>query len=93
MIDVVDRHESWSEQANVHRSFPQAETRKSELETLLSTNLVRRQQELEAHYASIDPQAMSTQFEMKRQELSDAKAAVDEANGQLKCKSVPFSLD
>ncbi|OAE21948.1 hypothetical protein AXG93_242s1310 [Marchantia polymorpha subsp. ruderalis] len=62
----------------------EAETRKSELETLLSTNLVRRQQELEAHYASIDPQAMSTQFEMKRQELSDAKAAVDEANGQLK---------
>ncbi|KAL3684701.1 hypothetical protein R1sor_002723 [Riccia sorocarpa] len=62
----------------------EVETRKSDLETLLSTNLVRRQQELEAQYASIDPQAMSAQIQMKRQELSDAKAAVDEANRQFK---------
>ncbi|KAL2642026.1 hypothetical protein R1flu_009613 [Riccia fluitans] len=62
----------------------EVETRKSELETLLSTNLLRRQQELEAHSASIDPQAMSAQIEMKRQELSDAKIAVDETNRQFK---------
>lgn len=77
----------------------QAETTKSELETLLSTNLVRRQQELESQYASIDPQALSAHSQQKRQELTEAKGAVDDATRQLKCElccvvlftCIPFS--
>ncbi len=64
----------------------QAEARKSELEMLLSVNLVRRQQELQAQLLASDTQGLMEDLAVKRQELKDAKAAVDETTRQLKCK-------
>lgn len=66
------------------RNRIETETRKSELETNLSTNLVRRQQELEAQLVSADSESLSAELELKLQELRDAKASVDEAAQQLK---------
>ncbi|GLJ18306.1 hypothetical protein SUGI_0323950 [Cryptomeria japonica] len=66
------------------RARIETETRRSELETNLSTNLVRRQQELEAQLAIADSESLSTELELKRQELRDAKASVDDATQQLK---------
>jgi structural maintenance of chromosome 3 (chondroitin sulfate proteoglycan 6) len=63
------------------------ETRKSELEMLLSVNLVRRQQELQAQLMASDTQGIIDDLAVKRQELKDAKAAVDEATRQLKSKT------
>jgi structural maintenance of chromosome 3 (chondroitin sulfate proteoglycan 6) len=64
----------------------EAEARKSELEMLLSVNLVRRQQELQAQLLASDTQGLMEDLAVKRQELKDAKAAVDETTRQLKCK-------
>jgi hypothetical protein len=64
------------------------ETRKSELEMLLSVNLVRRQQELQAQLMASDTQGIIDDLAVKRQDLKDAKAAVDEATRQLKCELV-----
>jgi structural maintenance of chromosome 3 (chondroitin sulfate proteoglycan 6) len=63
------------------------ETRKSELEMLLSVNLVRRQQELQAQLMASDTQGIIDDLAVKRQDLKDAKAAVDEATHQLKSKT------
>jgi hypothetical protein len=63
------------------------ETRKSELEMLLSVNLVRRQQELQAQLMASDTQGIIDDLAVKRQDLKDAKAAVDEATRQLKSKT------
>ncbi|XP_071736220.1 structural maintenance of chromosomes protein 3-like [Rutidosis leptorrhynchoides] len=60
------------------------ETRKSELETNLSTNLVRRKQELEAVKQSPETESLNTEAEAKRQELQDAKTHVEEVKKQLK---------
>jgi structural maintenance of chromosome 3 (chondroitin sulfate proteoglycan 6) len=65
----------------------EVETRKSELEMLLSVNLVRRQQELQAQLMASDTQGIIDDLAVKRQELKDAKAAVDEATRQLKSKT------
>ncbi|XP_010254292.1 PREDICTED: structural maintenance of chromosomes protein 3 [Nelumbo nucifera] len=62
----------------------ETETRKGELETNLSTNLVRRQQELEAVKLSVENDMLPGEAELKRQELKDAKALVDDATQQLK---------
>ncbi|XP_077226004.1 structural maintenance of chromosomes (SMC) family protein [Tasmannia lanceolata] len=62
----------------------ETETRKGELETNLSTNLVRRQQELEFIIHSADSVVLSKESELKRQELMVAKASVDDATSQLK---------
>ncbi|MCO5576606.1 hypothetical protein L7F22_030421 [Adiantum nelumboides] len=62
----------------------ETETRKSELEAALSTNLVKRQQELEAQISTIDPEALRTDLEKKQEELRTAKVAVDDATRQLK---------
>eukprot|EP00249_Psilotum_nudum_P021227 c28024_g1_i1 orf=174-3791(+) len=62
----------------------ETETRKSELETALSTNLVRRQQELEAQLSAIEPESMSAELEKKQQDLRDGKVSVDGATRQLK---------
>lgn len=62
----------------------ETETRKSELEASLSTNLVKRQQELEAQLSSNDPEVLTVDLEAKRQELLSAKSAVDEATWHLK---------
>ncbi|KAJ4724659.1 Structural maintenance of chromosomes protein [Melia azedarach] len=60
------------------------ETRKAELETNLTTNLMRRKQELEALISSAENDAVPTEAELKRQELEDAKSFVDDARQQLK---------
>ncbi|CAK9192066.1 unnamed protein product [Sphagnum troendelagicum] len=65
----------------------EVETRKSELEMLLSVNLVRRQQELQAQLMASDTQGIIDDLAVKRQDLKDAKAAVDEATRQLKSKT------
>ena len=62
----------------------QAESRKSELEVVLSTNLVKRQQELHAQLAASDSQSLMQDVEVRKQDLKDAKTSVDEAVQQLK---------
>ncbi|KAF5803474.1 putative P-loop containing nucleoside triphosphate hydrolase [Helianthus annuus] len=62
----------------------ETETRKAELETNLSTNLVRRKQELEAVKQSPETDMLNGEAEAKRQELQDAKKAVEEVKRQLK---------
>jgi polyhydroxyalkanoate synthesis regulator phasin len=54
---------------------------------LLSVNLVRRQQELQAQLMASDTQGIIDDLAVKRQDLKDAKAAVDEATRQLKSKT------
>lgn len=60
------------------------ETRKAELETNLSTNLVRRRQELEAVQQSQESDNLNGEVEAKKQELQEAKMAVEEVKKQLK---------
>lgn len=60
------------------------ETRKEELETNLSTNLVRRQQELEVIISSANSDNLPMEADMKRQKLEEANATVDELTQQLK---------
>ncbi|PWA77306.1 RecF/RecN/SMC [Artemisia annua] len=62
----------------------ETETRKAELETNLSTNLVRRKQELEAVKQSPETESLNVEVEAKRQELQDAKIYVEEVKRQLK---------
>lgn len=64
----------------------QTETRQAELETNLSTNLVRRKQELEAIKLSAEPEFLHSEAEVKRQELRDAKFLVDDVTQQLRSK-------
>lgn len=66
----------------------ETETRKGELETNLSTNLVRRQQELEAIILSTETDMLQNEAEQKRQELQEAKSMVEDASGQLKRVSI-----
>ncbi|KAD5960392.1 hypothetical protein E3N88_11864 [Mikania micrantha] len=61
----------------------ETETRKAELETNLSTNLVRRKQELEAVKQSPETDTLNAETEAKRQELQDAKRSVEEVKRQL----------
>lgn len=61
-----------------------AESRKSELEVVLSTNLVKRQQELQAQLAASDSQSLMQDVEVRKQDLKDAKTSVDEAVQQTK---------
>ncbi|KAK3027362.1 hypothetical protein RJ639_040961, partial [Escallonia herrerae] len=62
----------------------ETETRKAELETNQSTNLVRRKNELEAIKLSAEPDMIQNEAEIKRQELRDAKLLVDDIARQLK---------
>ncbi|KAF8406985.1 hypothetical protein HHK36_006106 [Tetracentron sinense] len=62
----------------------ETETRKDELETNLSTNLVRRQQELEAIKLSAETDMLNGEAELKWQEVKDAKASVEDATQHLK---------
>ncbi|MCL7032680.1 hypothetical protein MKW94_027468 [Papaver nudicaule] len=59
------------------------ETRKGELETNLSTNLVRRQQELEAIVSSADDDTLLKEVEQKRQDRTEAKKSFDDATERL----------
>ncbi|XP_059659711.1 structural maintenance of chromosomes protein 3 [Cornus florida] len=69
----------------------EAETRKSELETNLSTNLVRRKQELEAVKLSAETDTLVVEAETKKQELRDAVLLVEDVTQQL--KSVSGTID
>ncbi|POO01413.1 Structural maintenance of chromosomes protein [Trema orientale] len=69
----------------------ETETRKSELETNLTTNLKRRKQELEAIISSAETDNLNGDVEIKRQELYDAKLLVEDATEQL--KRVSESID
>ncbi|KAH9699287.1 Structural maintenance of chromosomes protein 3 [Citrus sinensis] len=60
------------------------ETRKAELETNLTTNLMRRKQELEALISSAENDVMLSEAESKKQELADAKSFVEDARQELK---------
>ncbi|OIW16249.1 hypothetical protein TanjilG_18964 [Lupinus angustifolius] len=63
----------------------ETETRKSELETNLTTNLRRRKQELEAVISSVDADFLDDDVELKgKEELSSAKKLVDDATTQLR---------
>ena len=62
----------------------QIETKKLEIETNLSTNLLRREQELEAVKSSVESEALSAEIELKEKELDEAKSLVDEATEELK---------
>ncbi|GJN35302.1 hypothetical protein PR202_gb24057 [Eleusine coracana subsp. coracana] len=60
------------------------ETRKEELETNLSTNLIRRQKELEAIISSADSRTLPMEAESKEQELKSSKRNLDELTSLLK---------
>ncbi|XP_021715613.1 structural maintenance of chromosomes protein 3-like [Chenopodium quinoa] len=60
------------------------ETKKLELETNLSTNLLRRQQELVDIMSSADDEMLSAEAESNQKEMDEAKSLVDEATEELK---------
>ncbi|KAL6527888.1 Structural maintenance of chromosomes protein 3 [Orobanche minor] len=62
----------------------ETETRKAELEMNLSTNLVRRKDELEAVKLSAETDTLQGEVELKRQDLKDARSLVDQLTQQLK---------
>ncbi|KAL0460858.1 UNVERIFIED_CONTAM: Structural maintenance of chromosomes protein 3 [Sesamum latifolium] len=62
----------------------ETETRKAELEMKLSTNLVRRKEELEAVKLSAETEMLQAEAELKRQELMDANLLVDQLTEKLK---------
>uniref|UniRef100_A0A5B7B119 Structural maintenance of chromosomes protein n=1 Tax=Davidia involucrata TaxID=16924 RepID=A0A5B7B119_DAVIN len=62
----------------------ETETRKAELETNLSTNLVRRKQELEAINLSAENDMLLGEAEVKKQELTDARLLVEDVTQQLR---------
>lgn len=67
------------------------ETKKLEIETNLSTNLLRREQELEAVKSSAESEALSAEIDSKEKELDEAKSLVDETTEEL--KRVSESMD
>ncbi|XP_041992975.1 structural maintenance of chromosomes protein 3-like isoform X2 [Salvia splendens] len=69
----------------------ETETRKAELEMNLSTNLVRRKEELEAVMLSSDTDVLQAEADLKNQELMDANSLVDQLTQEL--KSVTQSID
>ncbi|KAL8479922.1 hypothetical protein ACS0TY_026749 [Phlomoides rotata] len=62
----------------------ETETRKSELEMNLSTNLVKRKEELEAVNQSTETEMLQGEAELKKQELMDANLLVKQLTQQLK---------
>ncbi|PIN05753.1 hypothetical protein CDL12_21707 [Handroanthus impetiginosus] len=76
---------------NCRSNRMETETRKAELEMNLSTNLVRRKEELEAIKLSAETDMLQGEAELKRQELMDANLLVDQLNQQL--KRVTESID
>ncbi|CAM8937744.1 unnamed protein product [Rhodiola kirilowii] len=70
------------------------ETRKAELETNLTTNLVRRKLELEVIVSSEDNDALQLQAEaaLKKQELKDAKLLVSDLTQQFR-RGLSDSID
>ncbi|KAF8658704.1 hypothetical protein HU200_059180 [Digitaria exilis] len=69
----------------IHRNNRiQIETRKEELETNLSMNLIRRQLELEAIISSVDSRSLPLETESKDQELKNAKRNLNQLTSLLK---------
>nr|CAB3471148.1 unnamed protein product [Digitaria exilis] len=69
----------------IHRNNRiQIETRKEELETNLSMNLIRRQLELEAIISSADSRSLPLETESKDQELKNAKRNLNQLTSLLK---------
>ncbi|KNA21261.1 hypothetical protein SOVF_044960 [Spinacia oleracea] len=64
------------------------EAKKLELETNLSTNLLRRQQELVDVISSAENEMSSAETESIQREMDEAKSLVDEAIGELRRVSV-----
>ena len=62
----------------------QIETKKLELETNLSTNLLRRQQELEAVISSAENEKLPAEAELKQNEVDEAKSLVEQATEELR---------
>ncbi|KAL0370253.1 UNVERIFIED_CONTAM: Structural maintenance of chromosomes protein 3 [Sesamum angustifolium] len=69
---------------NCRSNRMETETRKAELEMNLSTNLVRRKEELEAVKLSAETEMLQAEAELKRQELMDSNLLVDQLTEQLK---------
>ncbi|XP_057252162.1 structural maintenance of chromosomes protein 3 isoform X3 [Beta vulgaris subsp. vulgaris] len=67
------------------------ETKKLELETNLSTNLLRRQQELEAIISSAENDMLAAEAESKQKDVDEAKSLVEEATEEL--RRVSMSMD
>lgn len=65
----------------------QIETKKLELETNLSTNLLRRQQELEAIISSAENDMLAAEAESKQKDVDEAKSLVEEATEELRSES------
>ncbi|KAG9144491.1 hypothetical protein Leryth_014516 [Lithospermum erythrorhizon] len=61
-----------------------SQTRVAELEMNLSTNLVRRKQELEAIIQATEVSMLDAEADLKRQELRDAHSAVENLSEHLK---------
>lgn len=72
--------------SNAVQIVMQIEARKEELETNLSTNLIRRQKELEAIISSADSRTLPLEAEAKEQELKSSKRNLDELTSLLKGK-------
>lgn len=64
----------------------QKEIRLAELETNLSTNLVRREQDLETLKFSKEPEFLYSEAEVKRHALREAKFLIDEVTQKLESK-------
>ncbi|CAI9105898.1 OLC1v1004922C1 [Oldenlandia corymbosa var. corymbosa] len=80
------------EKLNTYRSNRiETETRKAELEMNLSTNLVRRKQELEATKMSADVKVLRSKHDVIIQELAEANDLVENLTQQL--KRVSQSID
>ncbi|OWM69062.1 structural maintenance of chromosomes protein 3 [Punica granatum] len=62
-----------------------AETRKAELETNLTTNLSRRKQELEATVSSSEVDVLQSELDTKMQELEEVRESVEKVAEEVKC--------
>ena len=62
------------------------------METNLSTNLVRREEELEAIKLNADSDALPEETERRREEFKEAKESVDRLTRQLKSQRF-FNFD
>ncbi|CAH9100174.1 unnamed protein product [Cuscuta epithymum] len=66
----------------------ETETRKAELEMNLSTNLVRRKQELEAIKVAVDIDALNSEADLKGQEVLEVHKLLENLSEQIKRVSV-----
>ncbi|EPS70785.1 hypothetical protein M569_03975, partial [Genlisea aurea] len=77
ITDLKDRLDTWRERRI------ETESKKSELEMNLSTNLVRQKEELEMIKSSADIEMLQGDAELKRHELEEANALVNQLTDRL----------